>query len=184
MLWLRRAAAPSVAVADERPLATSNVMDVPLFLLDMQLVIAVVDLSFYQVARGMVFRLTVGTTFFLLHTWPSLRISTSYPTVTARFFAGVYMNETNVSAIGVTSEATAGAVSSMIAASCMMKLLSVRSPRCMWLLPTPGSRRHNVGLRFSTASSIAIILLCSFYYYTWVKHLVLQHAWRDTSNGV
>ncbi|KAH9915743.1 uncharacterized protein B0H18DRAFT_1040256 [Fomitopsis serialis] len=106
-----------------------NTTDVPLFFLDMQLIIAVVlflfahmfgmiqlplrwdwqiikgliptvslsliglslsnytlkyvDASFYQVARGMVLPFTVGTSFFLLHARPSLRILMACSIVTS-----------------------------------------------------------------------------------------------------
>ncbi|KAH9910422.1 uncharacterized protein B0H18DRAFT_1130161 [Fomitopsis serialis] len=48
-------------------------------------------------------RLWLGTTFFLLHALPLTCIPMSWPTFPANFFAGVFKNETNVSAIGVTS---------------------------------------------------------------------------------
>ncbi|TFY63342.1 hypothetical protein EVJ58_g3300 [Rhodofomes roseus] len=135
-----------------------NTTDVPLFFLDMQLIIAVVlflfahmlgmlqlplrwdwqvikgliptvslslvglslsnytlkyvDASFYQVARGMVLPFTVCTSFFILQARPSLRILVACSIVTLGFFVGVFLDGTNVSALGVTF----GVVSSMVTA--------------------------------------------------------------------
>ncbi|KAI0824535.1 hypothetical protein BC628DRAFT_1378187 [Trametes gibbosa] len=71
-----------------------------------------VDASFYQVARGMVLPFTVGTSFFLLHARPSLRILLACAVVTIGFFVGVFLDGTQVSLIGVGF----GVVSSMITA--------------------------------------------------------------------
>ncbi|KAI8972428.1 hypothetical protein BD414DRAFT_500278 [Trametes punicea] len=71
-----------------------------------------VDASFYQVARGMVLPFTVGTSFFLLHARPSLRILLACTVVTLGFFVGVFLDGTKVSAVGVTF----GVLSSMITA--------------------------------------------------------------------
>ncbi|KAI0672509.1 hypothetical protein C8Q78DRAFT_756559 [Trametes maxima] len=61
-----------------------------------------VDASFYQVARGMVLPFTVGTSFFLLHARPSLRILLACAVVTVGFFVGVFLDGTEVSVVGVT----------------------------------------------------------------------------------
>ncbi|TBU41405.1 hypothetical protein BD309DRAFT_965359 [Dichomitus squalens] len=71
-----------------------------------------VDASFYQVARGMVLPFTVGTSFFILHARPSLRILAACAVVTMGFFVGVFLDGTKVSMIGVFF----GVVSSMITA--------------------------------------------------------------------
>ncbi|RPD69196.1 hypothetical protein L226DRAFT_304813 [Lentinus tigrinus ALCF2SS1-7] len=71
-----------------------------------------VDASFYQVARGMVLPFTVGTSFFLLHARPSLRILAACAVVTTGFFVGVFLDGTEVSLVGVTF----GVLSSMITA--------------------------------------------------------------------
>lgn len=71
-----------------------------------------VDASFYQVARGMVLPFTVGTSFFLLHARPSLRILAACAVVTGGFFVGVFLDGTKVSGLGVFF----GVVSSMITA--------------------------------------------------------------------
>ncbi|RDX41873.1 hypothetical protein OH76DRAFT_1411719 [Lentinus brumalis] len=71
-----------------------------------------VDASFYQVARGMVLPFTVGTSFFLLHARPSLRIFAACAVVTIGFFVGVFLDGTEVSVVGVTF----GVLSSMITA--------------------------------------------------------------------
>jgi GDP-fucose transporter C1 len=71
-----------------------------------------VDASFYQVARGMVLPFTVCTSFFILHSRPSLRILFACLLVTMGFFVGVFLDGTEVSFIGVTF----GVLSSMITA--------------------------------------------------------------------
>lgn len=71
-----------------------------------------VDASFYQVARGMVLPFTVCTSFFVLHSRPSLRILVACLLVTMGFFVGVFLDGTDVSVIGVTF----GVMSSMITA--------------------------------------------------------------------
>ncbi|KAH9941547.1 hypothetical protein B0H21DRAFT_752438 [Amylocystis lapponica] len=71
-----------------------------------------VDASFYQVARGMVLPFTVGTSFFILHARPSLRILLACSIVTIGFFIGVFLDGTQVSVVGVSF----GVVSSMITA--------------------------------------------------------------------
>ncbi|KAF9647103.1 hypothetical protein BDM02DRAFT_3188274 [Thelephora ganbajun] len=71
-----------------------------------------VDASFYQVARGMVLPFTVCTSFFVLHSRPSLRILVACLLVTMGFFVGVFLDGTKVSIIGVTF----GVLSSMITA--------------------------------------------------------------------
>ena len=71
-----------------------------------------VDASFYQVARGMVLPFTVGTSFFILHSRPSLRILAACGVVTIGFFVGVFLDGTEVSSLGIFF----GVVSSMITA--------------------------------------------------------------------
>ncbi|EIW53658.1 uncharacterized protein TRAVEDRAFT_31694 [Trametes versicolor FP-101664 SS1] len=71
-----------------------------------------VDASFYQVARGMVLPFTVGTSFFLLHARPSLRILLACGVVTIGFFVGVFLDGTEVSLVGIIF----GVLSSMITA--------------------------------------------------------------------
>jgi len=71
-----------------------------------------VDASFYQVARGMVLPFTVCTSFFILHSRPSLRILLACLLVTMGFFVGVFLDGTKVSIIGVSF----GVLSSMITA--------------------------------------------------------------------
>ncbi|KAL7284538.1 hypothetical protein ACG7TL_001830 [Trametes sanguinea] len=71
-----------------------------------------VDASFYQVARGMVLPFTVGTSYFLLHSRPSLRILGACAVVTLGFFVGVFLDGTSVSLVGITF----GVLSSMITA--------------------------------------------------------------------
>lgn len=60
----------------------------------------------------MVLPFTVGTSFFLLHARPSLRILAACAVVTIGFFVGVFLDGTQVSVIGVTF----GVLSSMITA--------------------------------------------------------------------
>ena len=72
-----------------------------------------VDASFYQVARGMVLPFTVCTSFFVLHSRPSLRVLLACFLVTTGFFVGVFLDGTEVSVIGVTF----GVMSSMITAA-------------------------------------------------------------------
>lgn len=71
-----------------------------------------VDASFYQVARGLVLPFTVCTSLFVLHSRPSLRVLLACFLVTTGFFVGVFLDGTEVSAIGVTF----GVMSSMITA--------------------------------------------------------------------
>lgn len=71
-----------------------------------------VDASFYQVARGLVLPFTVCTSLFVLHSRPSLRVLLACFLVTTGFFIGVFLDGTEVSAIGVTF----GVMSSMITA--------------------------------------------------------------------
>ncbi|KAI0057314.1 hypothetical protein BV25DRAFT_1892899 [Artomyces pyxidatus] len=60
-----------------------------------------VDASFYQVARGLVLPLTVLTSYVYLKSRPSMRILLSCAIVTAGFFVGVFLDHTQVSALGV-----------------------------------------------------------------------------------
>ncbi|TFY73821.1 hypothetical protein EWM64_g10191 [Hericium alpestre] len=60
-----------------------------------------VDASFYQVARGLVLPLTVGTSYVFLHSRPSLRILLSCALVTSGFFIGVFLDGTHVSSLGI-----------------------------------------------------------------------------------
>lgn len=72
-----------------------------------------VDASFYQVARGLVLPFTVGTSFIVLHSRPSLRIIVACVVVTLGFFVGVFLDGTHVSLVGVSF----GVVSSVITAT-------------------------------------------------------------------
>lgn len=72
-----------------------------------------VDASFYQVARGLVLPFTVGTSFIVLHSRPSLRIILACVVVTLGFFVGVFLDGTHVSLVGVSF----GVVSSVITAT-------------------------------------------------------------------
>ncbi|KAF8153028.1 hypothetical protein B0H34DRAFT_800288 [Crassisporium funariophilum] len=60
-----------------------------------------VDASFYQVARGLVLPFTVCTSFFILHSRPSLRILLCCGVVTMGFFCGVFLDGTPLSLIGI-----------------------------------------------------------------------------------
>jgi len=60
-----------------------------------------VDASFYQVARGLVLPFTVGTSFIVLHSRPSLLILVSCSIVTLGFFVGVFLDGTPISVVGV-----------------------------------------------------------------------------------
>lgn len=71
-----------------------------------------VDASFYQVARGMVLPFTVCTSFFVLHSRPSLQTLLACLLVTMGFFVGVFLDGTEVSSVGVAF----GVLSSMITA--------------------------------------------------------------------
>jgi len=71
-----------------------------------------VDASFYQVARGMVLPFTVCTSFFVLHSRPSLQILLACLLVTMGFFVGVFLDGTEVSSVGVAF----GVLSSVITA--------------------------------------------------------------------
>ncbi|EJU01427.1 hypothetical protein DACRYDRAFT_95062 [Dacryopinax primogenitus] len=53
-----------------------------------------VDASFYQVARGLVLPLTVGISFVVLHSRPSLRVLSACGIVTAGFFVGLLLDRT------------------------------------------------------------------------------------------
>ncbi|KAF8065073.1 hypothetical protein FPV67DRAFT_1628363 [Lyophyllum atratum] len=72
-----------------------------------------VDASFYQVARGLVLPFTVGTSFVVLHTRPSLLILIACSIVTMGFFVGVFLDGTSVSLIGISF----GVASSVITAT-------------------------------------------------------------------
>ncbi|KAK0194450.1 hypothetical protein F5146DRAFT_1135201 [Armillaria mellea] len=72
-----------------------------------------VDASFYQVARGLVLPFTVGTSFIVLHSRPSLRIIVACVVVTLGFFVGVFLDGSHVSLVGVSF----GVVSSVITAT-------------------------------------------------------------------
>jgi GDP-fucose transporter C1 len=61
-----------------------------------------VDASFYQVARGLVLPFTVGTSYVLLHSRPSLLILVSCSVVTLGFFVGVFLDGTPISLVGVS----------------------------------------------------------------------------------
>ncbi|RXW22240.1 hypothetical protein EST38_g3605 [Candolleomyces aberdarensis] len=60
-----------------------------------------VDASFYQVARGLVLPFTVGVSFVVLHSRPSLKVLGACAMVTLGFFIGVFLDGTPVSALGI-----------------------------------------------------------------------------------
>jgi len=60
-----------------------------------------VDASFYQVARGLLLPFTVLTSYFMLRARPSLRIILSCAIVTLGFFVGVFLDQVNVSGLGI-----------------------------------------------------------------------------------
>ncbi|KAJ6464149.1 hypothetical protein C8R47DRAFT_1224860 [Mycena vitilis] len=60
-----------------------------------------VDASFYQVARGLVLPFTVCVSGLVLHSRPSLRVLLSCAIVTVGFFAGIFLDGTAVSLVGV-----------------------------------------------------------------------------------
>ncbi|KAJ6628009.1 hypothetical protein B0H10DRAFT_1993250 [Mycena sp. CBHHK59/15] len=74
-----------------------------------------VDVSFYQVARGLVLPFTVATSFALLHARPSLRILLACGAVTAGFVAGVLLDGTPLSPAGVAFGAASSAVTALAA---------------------------------------------------------------------
>ncbi|KAH7912497.1 hypothetical protein BJ138DRAFT_1083485 [Hygrophoropsis aurantiaca] len=61
-----------------------------------------VDASFYPVARGMVLPFTVGTSYIMLNSRPSLRILFSCSVVTLGFFVGVFLDSIPMSLVGVS----------------------------------------------------------------------------------
>jgi len=72
-----------------------------------------VDASFYQVARGLVLPFTVCTSYFLLHSRPSLRILVSCSIVTIGFFVGVFLDSTPISLIGVSFGVASSAITAL-----------------------------------------------------------------------
>ena len=72
-----------------------------------------VDASFYQVARGLVLPFTVGVSFFMLASRPSLRILLCCATVTFGFFIGVFLDGTPLSIIGVSFGVASSAITAM-----------------------------------------------------------------------
>lgn len=71
-----------------------------------------VDASFYQVARGLLLPFTVATSYFILHSRPSLLILLACSLVTIGFFIGVFLDGTPISSTGIFF----GVASSAIAA--------------------------------------------------------------------
>lgn len=72
-----------------------------------------VDASFYQVARGLVLPFTVGTSYFLLNSRPSLRIIFACGVVTAGFFVGVFLDGAYVSPLGIFFGVTSSLTTSL-----------------------------------------------------------------------
>jgi len=72
-----------------------------------------VDASFYQVARGLVLPFTVCTSYFLLHSRPSLRILFSCSIVTFGFFIGVFLDAIPVSLVGILFGVTSSAITAL-----------------------------------------------------------------------
>ncbi|PFH51140.1 hypothetical protein AMATHDRAFT_175710 [Amanita thiersii Skay4041] len=72
-----------------------------------------VDASFYQVARGLVLPFTVCTSFFFLHSRPSLRILVSCSVVTLGFFIGVFLDGTSISLVGVLFGVASSAITAL-----------------------------------------------------------------------
>jgi len=60
-----------------------------------------VDASFYTVARGLVLPFTVGTSFILLHTRPSLFILLACAVVTFGYIIGIFLDGIPVSPLGI-----------------------------------------------------------------------------------
>jgi len=60
-----------------------------------------VDVSVYQVARGLVLPFTVLTSFFFLSARPSLRILLSCSVVTFGFFVGVFLDAVPMTLLGI-----------------------------------------------------------------------------------
>ena len=72
-----------------------------------------VDASFYQVARGLVLPFTVGVSFFVLQSRPSLRILLCCATVTFGFFIGVFLDGVPLSLVGVSFGVASSAVTAI-----------------------------------------------------------------------
>jgi GDP-fucose transporter C1 len=72
-----------------------------------------VDASFYQVARGLVLPFTVGVSFFMLSSRPSLRILLCCAIVTFGFFIGVFLDGTPLSVVGVSFGVASSAITAI-----------------------------------------------------------------------
>jgi hypothetical protein len=94
------------------------------------------DASFYQVARGLVLPSTVGVSFFVLQSRPSLRILLCCATVIFGFFIGVFLDGVPLSPVGVSF----GVVSSAVTA-----IHSVNLPPLPLPLPTTNESLRLVG---------------------------------------
>lgn len=75
-----------------------------------------VDASFYQVARGLVLPFTILTSYIMLQTRPSFLILLSCSIVTSGFFAGVFLDRTQVSGLGIFFGASSSLLSALHAA--------------------------------------------------------------------
>ncbi|KAI9432941.1 hypothetical protein H4582DRAFT_1990107 [Lactarius indigo] len=75
-----------------------------------------VDASFYQVARGLLLPFTILTSYIMLQTRPSVRILLSCSIVTSGFFTGVFLDSTQVSALGIFFGASSSLLSALHAA--------------------------------------------------------------------
>jgi len=72
-----------------------------------------VDASFYQVARGLLLPFTILTSYIMLQTRPSFRILFSCSVVTSGFFAGVFLDGTQVSSLGIFFGASSSLLSAL-----------------------------------------------------------------------
>jgi len=72
-----------------------------------------VDASFYQVARGLLLPMTVGTSFVFLHSRPSLRILFSCSVVTLGFFVGVFLDATPLIPLGIAFGVASSAITAV-----------------------------------------------------------------------
>ncbi|KAF8892882.1 hypothetical protein BD779DRAFT_1765551 [Infundibulicybe gibba] len=72
-----------------------------------------VDASFYQVARGLVLPLTVGTSFIVLKSRPSLLILLSCFIVTIGFFIGVFLDGVPLSPVGIAFGVASSAITAI-----------------------------------------------------------------------
>lgn len=72
-----------------------------------------VDVSFYQVARGLLLPFTVATSYFFLHARPSFRVLFSCSVVTLGFFIGNFLDAIPISPLGIAFGVTSSAISAV-----------------------------------------------------------------------